>query len=150
MANENTPGQKQQQQAAPGARKNRTGGKENQQKIGGSAVPGAKSTQPRPEPTSRDPNQQQAESYNREMRRRMQRIGAGPSSENDRMQKLQEKRQKRVERKKQRVEERRQEIKRSLPSGGIKIGKKVIYFVIATAVIIVALIVLFVLLKHPV
>src|SRR5438874_1413700 len=95
-------------------RKTGTGGKGGKSRIGGSAIPGAKSTLPKPPPTSNDPNQQQVESYNRTMRRRMQQMKTGPYAEQEKMQALQERRQKRVERRKERIEERREELKKSL------------------------------------
>src|SRR5690242_13018544 len=65
---------------SPGKGKQR--GKNRRPAIGGTAVPGAKSTQPKEMPASQNPNaQQQAEMYNRDMRRRMQHMGTGPYSE---------------------------------------------------------------------
>lgn len=161
MAKENTPERKrtsgevagatkqtqQQEQAAPSStttsssRKSRAGGKTNRPQIGGTAVPGAKSTQPRPPTASNNPNQQQIETYNRTMRRRMEHLGAGPYSENQKMQAVQEQRKKRVERRKQRIEERRQEIKRRSPIGKITLGRRNLYFIIVVAVIVILLIV---------
>ena len=62
----------------------------NRPHIGGSAVSGAKSTLPRPAPTN--PQEQQRESYNREMRRRMEHLGTGPQSETERAEKIQKQR----------------------------------------------------------
>jgi hypothetical protein len=117
--------------------------------IGGTAVPGAKSTQSKQVPTTNNPAQQQTESYNRTMRRRMDHLGAGPHSELERLQEIQEKRKKRVERKKQRVEERRQEIKKSMPAGSIKLGRRILYFAIGTLIIIVLIIVLALITRYP-
>src|SRR5579883_2248662 len=58
-------------------RSGKRSGKHRQPAIGGSAVPGAKSTQPK-ELSTAAPANQQAEYYNREMRRRMQQMGTGP------------------------------------------------------------------------
>src|SRR5260370_37949492 len=52
------------------ANKGKQSVKNSQTRVGGTAGPGGKSTQPK-ESTSTDPQQQQAESYNRDMRRRM-------------------------------------------------------------------------------
>ena len=111
-------------------------------------MPGAKSTQPKPPPTGNDPNQQQVESYNRTMRRRMQQMKTGPYAEQEKMQTLQERRQKRVERRKERIEERREDLKKSLPGGKITLGRRNTYFLIATIAIIVLLIVVFVVLRY--
>jgi len=125
-----------------------TGGKAGKSRIGGSAVPGAKSTLPKPPPTSNDPNQQQVESYNRTMRRRMQQLKTGPYAQQERMQTLQERRQKRIDRRKERLEERREDLKKSLPGGKISLGRRNTYFLIATIALIVLLIVVFVVLRQ--
>lgn len=134
--------------ASSPSKKTGTGGKGEKSRIGGTAIPGAKSTQPKPPPTSNDPNQQQVESYNRTMRRRMQQLKAGPYAEQQRAQSLQERRQKRVERRKQRVEEKREELKKSLPAGKITLGRRNTYFLIAVVAIIILLIVAFVVLRQ--
>ncbi|GHO93049.1 hypothetical protein KSF_030970 [Reticulibacter mediterranei] len=156
MAKEKTPEQKLVNEAtrttpAPTSQpRNKGKGKRNgQQRIGGTAVPGAKSTMPKPVSTSSNPQQQQQDYSNRIMRRQMVNKGLGPQNEAERMQDAQEKRKKKIERKKQRVEEKRQEIRRSLPSGGFKLGNKNLYFIIGTAVAIVLLIVIFLIIRHP-
>ncbi len=63
------------------ANKNKQSGQGRKPPVGGTAVQGAKSTQPR-EVKAASPQQQQAESYNREMRRRMEHMGMNPSAEN--------------------------------------------------------------------
>src|SRR5438105_661558 len=60
------------------ANKSGQSGKSNRSRVGGTAIPGAKSTQPK-EVTTTNPQQQQAESYNRTMRRRMEHLGTGPN-----------------------------------------------------------------------
>src|SRR5690242_13081102 len=71
--------------------------------IGGTAVAGAKSTQPKQISTTNNPQQQEMESYNRTMRRRMQRMGMGPyANEPKKAKTLQEKRKEKMERLKQR------------------------------------------------
>lgn len=119
----------------------------NKSRIGGTAVPGAKSTLPKPPPTTTNNGQQQAESYNRDMRRRMQHLGTGPYAEREKTQALQDQRKKRLERRKQRLEERREDLRKSLPAGKLSLGRKNFYFVIAVTVLVVLLIVVFAILR---
>src|SRR5437588_12907044 len=88
------------------ASKGRQSGKSNRSRVGGTATPGAKSTQPR-EVNTTNPQQQQAESYNRTMRRRMEHLGTGPNQTSP----LQDQRKKRLEKRKKRLEERRETVK---------------------------------------
>lgn len=108
-------------------------------RIGGTAVPGAKSTKPK-EVTSSNPQKQQVESYNRTMRRRMDQMGTAPSGTSSAM----EQRQKRLEKRKKRSEERRQEVKKVAATGPrkITIGSKNTYFLIGVALLIIIIIVL--------
>src|SRR5215472_3226078 len=85
------------------ADKSKQTGKNRKPTIGGTAVTGAKSTQPR-EVKAATPAEQQAENYNREMRRRMQHMGTGPYGQNPN-QALRDRRQKRLDKKKRRQEE---------------------------------------------
>jgi hypothetical protein len=169
MSNENTPEQKQAQNnakasnpvAASSARpsssssapsssvkKSSSKRKGNKSAIGGTALPGAKSTQTKPVSTSSDPNQQQIESYNRTMRRRMEHIGAGPYSQDDRAQTLQEKRQKKLDRRKQRLDEKRAELRKSLPAAGkISLGRRNLYFLIAAIILVILIIGVFAILR---
>ena len=117
----------------------------NKPQIGGSAVSGAKSTLPRPAPTN--PQEQQRESYNREMRRRMEHLGTGPQSETERAEKIQKQRNKRVERRKQRVEERREEARKRLPVTKPGLGRRNTIFLIAVAAALIILFVVFALLR---
>src|ERR1019366_5488038 len=115
--------------------------------VGGTAVPGAKSTMPKPPPTtSNQSQQQQAESYNRDMRRRMEHLGTGPYNEGQRNS-PQQQRRKRIERRKQRLEEERARLRRSTPTGKVALGRRSLYFIIAVAAIVVLLIVAFVILR---
>src|SRR2546430_8721302 len=119
MPQENTPEQKQKQAlrstAAPSeGNKTRSTTKGPRSAIGGSAVPGAKSTMPKQSSASSNPREQQAESYNRQMRRRMEHLGTGAYDEGSRAQSAQQQRKKRIERKKQRLEEQRQEIRKTM------------------------------------
>ncbi len=127
--------------------KGKQSAKTNKQRIGGTAVSGAKSTQPREVPTS--PAQQQAESYNRDMRRRMQHLGTGPYGE-DPIAAAQEKRKRRIERRKMHIEERRQEAKKAIgPGFKPTLGRRNTYFLIAMAAIIVIVIAIAIILNHP-
>ena len=119
--------------------------KSSRPRVGGTAVPGARSTQPK-EITSTNPQQQQAESYNRDMRRRMNNLGTGPDSSNN----MQDQRKKRLEKRKRRIEERRQEVKKVAASGPRKItlGRRNTYFLIVVAVLIIAVIVVAIILNH--
>lgn len=120
-------------------------GKSNRSRIGGTAVQGAKSLQPK-QMTSSDPQQQQVESYNRQMRRRMEHMGTSPT-QNAGL----ERNRKRMAKRKQRIEERRAEVKKVAASGprDIRIGRNVVYFLIAVGVIVVALIVIAIVVNHP-
>ena len=120
--------------------KSRSTGKGNRPQIGGTAIPGAKSTQPKEVSTANNPQQQQAESYNRTMRRRMDHMGTTPGQTNT----LQDKRKKRLEKRRKRIEERRQEV-RKVTAGAPRtfgIGRNVIIFLIAVAVIIIVVLVI--------
>ena len=116
-------------------------------RVGGSAVPGAKSTQPKQIPTNNNSNEP-VESYNRDMRRRMQQMKTGPYAQEERMQTLQQQRQKKIDRRKQRLEDQRSDLRKSLPGGKITLGRRNTYFLIAVAAIVVILIVLAVVLKQ--
>lgn len=118
----------------------RPSSKGNRPQIGGTAVPGAKSTQPKEVNTTNNPQQQQTESYNRTMRRRMEHMGTTPGQTNT----LQDKRKKRLEKRRQRIEERRQEVKK-VTAGAPRtfgIGRNVVIFLIVVAVIIIAVLVI--------
>ncbi len=118
--------------------------KNNRPQVGGTAVTGAKSTQPRQIPQTSDPNKQQAESYNRTMRRRMEHIGTGPQAQENRVEKARTQRQKRIERAKERRTVAQKELKKSM--GGI--GRKNLYLFLGTVAVIVILIVVFVVLHQ--
>jgi cobalamin biosynthesis Mg chelatase CobN len=140
--------QNQQAASSSGARKsNRNAGKgSNKPRIGGTAVQGAKSTQPKQMPTTSDPNEQQLASYSRTMRRRVEKMGT--TSTDRRMQNVQEQRRKRVERRKQRLEEQRAAIRKSMPgSGKITLGRRNTFFIIGVVVLLVLIIAIFVLIR---
>ncbi|MHB8600450.1 MAG: hypothetical protein ACYDER_27035 [Ktedonobacteraceae bacterium] len=129
----------------PPSNQNKQSGKSNRSRVGGTAVQGAKSMQPK-QMTSNNPQQQQVESYNRQMRRRMEHMGTSPT-QNSGM----ERNRKRMAKRKQRIEERRAEVKKVAASGprDIRLGRNVVYFLIAVGVIIVALIVIAIVVNHP-
>ena len=129
--------------------KRRSKGKGNQSRGGGTAVAGAISTLHKQVTPTNDPNQQQAESSNRTMRRRMEQLGTGPTSVEERGKTLQERRKKQLDRRKEKLEERRAQLRRSMPGGGrLTLGNRSTYFIIAVLVIIVLLIVAFILLRQ--
>lgn len=111
----------------------------NRPRVGGTAMPGAKSTQPK-EISTNNPQQQQADSYNRTMRRRMEQMGTGPSQGNT----VQDQHKKRLEKRRRRMEERREEVRKVAATGPrkITIGRRNTYFLIAVAVLVVAIIVI--------
>lgn len=125
--------------------KGKPGAKSDQPRVGGTAVQGAKSTRPK-EITATNSQQQQAESYNRDMRRRMEHMGTGPSQTSG----AKDPRQKRLEKKKKRVEERKQEVKKVAATGPRKIalGRRNTYFVISVVAIIVLVIIVAFLINH--
>jgi hypothetical protein len=145
MANDNTSKSKPVEDRQTTAGKRNEQGKSAQSRIGGPAAPGAKSTQPKQMPTSNNPQEQQLASYNRVMRRRMEKMGT--YSTDRRMQNVHEQRQKRIARRKQKLEERRAEIRRNMPQGKITLGRKNTYFVIGAAIIIALIIILFLVLR---
>ncbi len=115
--------------------------------IGGTAVQGAKSTQPK-EITATSPAQQEAESYNREMRRRMQHMGTGPYGGNP-TDVVRNRRQKRIDKRKQQQEDVKKTVVTKGPSTDIKLGRKNTYFVIGTIILIVLAIVIAIIIRHP-
>jgi uncharacterized membrane protein len=127
------------------ANKGKQGARGNRPRVGGTALPGAKSTQPK-EITATNPQEQQAESYNRDMRRRMQHLGTGPGQGNN----MQDQRQKRLDKRKKRIEERRQEAKKVAATGPrtISLGRRNTYFLIAVVALIILVIIIAILINH--
>jgi hypothetical protein len=115
--------------------------------VGGTAVQGAKSTQPK-EIKATSPTQQDAESYNREMRRRMQHMGTGPygGSPTDA---VRDRRQKRIDKRKQQQEDVKKTVVAKGPSTDIKLGRKNTYFVLGTLALIILVIVIALIIRHP-
>lgn len=122
-------------------------GKNRRSTIGGTAVAGAKSTQPREVKTG-TPAEQQAESYNRETRRRMQHMGTGPYSQSP-AETARERRQKRQDKKKRRQEEVKKEVMSRGPSTKIRLGSRNTYFLIGMAAVIVLIIVIALIIRRP-
>ena len=114
------------------------------QTVGGTAAQGAKSTQPKelkaPSPT------QQAESYNREMRRRMQHMGMGPYGGSP-ADTVHDRRQKRIEKKKQRQEEVKKTVTTKGPSTNVKLGRRNTYFLVVTIGIVALIIIVAVIIR---
>jgi hypothetical protein len=127
--------------------KDKQSGKSHKPAVGGTAVQGAKSTQPK-EIKATSPTQQDAESYNREMRRRMQHMGTGPYG-GSQVDAVHNRRQKRIEKRKQRQEEVKKTVVAKGPSTDIKLGRKNTYFVLGTIAFIVLIIVITLIIRHP-
>ncbi|HTI15297.1 MAG TPA: hypothetical protein VL461_12145 [Dictyobacter sp.] len=120
-------------------------GKADRPQVGGSAVAGAKSTQPKVFNDSAPAQQQQYESYNRQMRRQMDRMGTGAEEQPSKVTNTRAKRQQRL---KQRQQEQLASIKRSLPGGKVDISTRRVYLMVAVvAALIILLIVVFALLR---
>ena len=117
------------------------------QKVGGTAVTGAKSMQPRQSSENASQQQQQMESYNRDMRRRMEHMGYNDQPQRART--MQDQRKRRAERLKQRRQEQVSHVKRSLPGGKVDTSTTRVYIMIAVvAVAILLLILVFAFIRH--
>ena len=104
--------------------------------------------QPKEMPTSQNPNaEQQAETYNREMRRRMQHMGTGPYSEPAPVP-ARKKAEKRIQERKKRQEEVKKTVVAKGPSTDIKLGRRNTYFVLGTLAVVVLIIVIAIILHH--
>lgn len=114
--------------------------------IGGTAVQGAKSTQPKQYTQNASQQQQQLESYNREMRRRMERINGG---EDEQVQSsVQKRRKKHEEHLKERRANELARVKRSLPGGKVDTSIRKVYILLAVIlVVIILLIVAYILIR---
>ena len=128
--------------------KEKQSSKNRKQAIGGTAVQGAKSTQPK-EIKATSPAQQDAESYNREMRRRMQHMGTGPYGGGGQVDAVRGRRQKRIDKRKQQQEEVKKTVVSKGPSTDIKLGRKNTYFVLGTLAFIILIIVIALIIRHP-
>jgi hypothetical protein len=121
--------------------------KGNQTQVGGTALPGAKSTQPKQISNTNNPQKQEMESYNRTMRRRMEHLGTGSRSA-DPAKAVRNRRQERLERIKERQKAQVASVKRSLPGGKVSTDTSRVYYLIGgVAAAIVLLIIVFVILR---
>jgi hypothetical protein len=123
-------------------------GKNRRPTIGGTAITGARSTRPKEMPTSQTPNaEQQADTYNRDMRRRMQHMGTGPYSEPAPVP-ARKKAQKRIEERKKRQAEVKKNIISKGPGTDIRLGRRNTYFVLGALAFVVLVIVIAVIVRH--
>ena len=133
-------------QAAPA--RGKQSGKNRRPTVGGTAITGAKSTRPKEMPQSQTPNaEQQAETYNRDMRRRMQHMGTGPYSEPAPVP-ARKKAQKRIDARKKRQEEVKKNVISKGPSTDIKLGRRNTYFVLGALAFVVLVIVIAIIVRH--
>lgn len=115
--------------------------------IGGTAVPGAKSTLPKQVSTSNNPQQQEMETANRMMRRRMEQLGTGPQS-SEQGKAVRDRSKERRERLKERQKAQVSAVKRSLPGGKLVTDTSRVYYLIGgMAAAIIILILVFVVLR---
>jgi hypothetical protein len=152
--NDTSINEKQQEQAASSpalesanAKKTGKPGGKSRSTVGGTAVQGAKSTQPKEVSTGAQANQQ-AEYYNREMRRRMQQMGTGPYSDRAAVD-PRERRRKRKERLQERQQKMKQTVDAKGPSRDIKLGRRNTYFLIGTVAVLIILFIIFLIIRHP-
>ena len=115
--------------------------------VGGTAVPGAKSTQPK-ETSTTSPTQQQTENYNREMRRRMQHMGMGPYGDSP-ADTVRGRKQKRLEKRKKQQEEVKKTVVTKGPSRNIKLGRRNTIFLLTIVGILLLIIILAIIIRHP-
>lgn len=133
-------------QAAPA--RGKQSGKYCWRTVGGTAITGAKSTRPKEMPQSQTPNaEQQADTYNRDMRRRMQHMGTGPYSEPAPVP-ARKKAQRRIDERKKRQEEVKKNVISKGPSTDIKLGRRNTYFVLGALAFVVLVIVIAVIVRH--
>lgn len=125
--------------AKPTQPKGKQSGKQRKPTIGGTAIQGARATQPKEVPTGPTANQK-PEFYNRETRRRMQHMGTGPYNDQPNAADLRDQRKKRL---KARQDKMKALVDAKGPSRDIKIGWRNTYFLIALAVLIVLVLVIF-------
>ncbi|HVB75007.1 MAG TPA: hypothetical protein VNE38_15755 [Ktedonobacteraceae bacterium] len=124
------------------AARGKQGSKARRTAIGGTAVPGARSMRPKEMPTSQNASsQEQADTYNRDMRRRMQHMGTGPYSEPAPVP-ARKKAQKRLDERKKRQEEVKKTVVSKGPSTDIKLGRRNTYFVLGALAFVVLVIVI--------
>jgi hypothetical protein len=138
LVNTPTPSATQSQKGSQ--RRTSSSGKGARSGVGGTAAPGAKSTLPKVVAETSNPQKQQYDSYNRDMRRRMNRMGQGEEQE-DRGKVVRTQRQKRMERLKERRQQQLAQIKKSLPGGKIDTNPRRVYYMIAAVALIVIIVI---------
>ncbi len=122
--------------------KGKQSGQRRKTTIGGTAIQGARSTQPKEVPTGPTANQK-PEFYNRVTRRRMEQMGTGPYNERatvdprERRKKSQQKRQDKI----------KALVDAKGPGRDIKLGNRNTYFLIGVVVVLIALFILFLVFK---
>jgi predicted RND superfamily exporter protein len=116
--------------------------------IGGTAITGAKSTIPKEIPTS-GPPQDRPELYNRDARRRMQHMGTGPYTEKAPVAPARKRIEKRAEERKKRQEAVKKTVVTKGPSTNVRIGNKNTYFLLTALSIVVLIIVIALIIRHP-
>lgn len=139
MAKENTTTSTSSSAQSQKGHQHRGSSKGSRRVVGGTAIPGAKSTQPRAVAEASNAQQQQYDSYNRDMRRRMDRMGH--DNDQNRTQPALTQRQKRMNRLKERREQQLAQIKKSLPGGKIDTSTRRVYYMIAVVAVIVILVI---------
>lgn len=132
----------------PAANWGKQGGKNRKPTIGGTAVTGAKSTIPKEIPTN-GPPQDRPELYNRDARRRMQHMGTGPYTDRAAPAPARKRFEKRVEERKKRQEVVKKTVATKGPSTNVRIGNKNTYFLLAVLGIVVLIIVIALIIRHP-
>ena len=124
--------------------KGKPGGQHRKSTIGGTAIQGAKSTQPKEIPTGPAANQK-PEFYNRVTRRRMEQMGTGPYNERANVDPR--------EKRKKRLQERQEKMKALADSKGIsrdiRLGKRNTYFLIGVVVLLIIVFILYIIFRHP-
>jgi hypothetical protein len=133
--------------ATPTAPRGKQSDKDRKPAIGGKAVTGAKSTIPKEVPSS-GPVKDRPELYNRTARRRMQQMGTGPYNEATPVP-ARKRFEKRAEERKKRQEAVKKTVVTKGPSTKIKIGNRNTYFMLTALGIIVLVIVIAIIVRHP-
>lgn len=128
--------------------KNKQGNKARKSTIGGTAVSGARSTMPKEIPTT-GPAQDRPERYNRETRRRMEQMGTGPYNDTTASDPRRKRYEKRIEERKKRREEVKKTVVTKGPSTNVKIGNKNTYFLLIALGIVLLIIVIAIIIRHP-
>jgi hypothetical protein len=134
--------------STPASSKGKAGSKGRKSTIGGTAVPGARSMQPKEMPQSQNANaQQQADTYNRDMRRRMEHMGTGPYSKPAPVP-ARKKAQKRLDARKQRQEAIKKTVVTKGPSTDIRLGRRNTYFILGALAFVVLIIAIALIVHH--